>query len=70
VQTSPPNSGYAFWSRVLARCNRLKPRLAPSLRPHDPQLILKRASASRSSGEWSKDDYDLLADGIVVGRIM
>jgi hypothetical protein len=34
------------------------------------QLILKRASASRSSGEWSDGDYDVLADGVVVGRIM
>jgi hypothetical protein len=33
-------------------------------------LILKRASASRPSGEWSDDDYDALADGIVAGRIM
>jgi hypothetical protein len=33
-------------------------------------LILKRASTSRSPGEWSDDDYDVLADGIVVGRIM
>jgi hypothetical protein len=33
-------------------------------------LILKRASASRPSGEWDDDDYDVLADGIVVGRIM
>ena len=33
-------------------------------------LILKRASASRSSGEWSDDDYDVLADGVKVGRIM
>jgi len=32
-------------------------------------LILKRASASRPSGEWSDDDYDVLADGEVVGRI-
>jgi len=32
-------------------------------------LILKRASASRPSGEWNDDDYDLLADGVVVGRI-
>jgi hypothetical protein len=32
-------------------------------------LILKRASVSRPSGEWSEDDYDVLADGIVVGRI-
>jgi hypothetical protein len=32
-------------------------------------LILKRVSASRPSGEWSEDDYDVLADGAVVGRI-
>jgi hypothetical protein len=32
------------------------------------QLILNRASASRPSGEWN-DDYDVLADGVVVGRI-
>jgi hypothetical protein len=32
-------------------------------------LILKRASASRPSGEWSDDDFDVLADGAVVGRI-
>ena len=35
-----------------------------------PSLILKRASDSRSSGEWSNDDFDVLADGAVVGRIM
>jgi hypothetical protein len=33
-------------------------------------LVLKRASASRSSGEWNDDDFDVLADGVVVGRIM
>jgi len=33
-------------------------------------LILKRASASRPSGEWNDDDFDVLADGAVVGRIM
>jgi hypothetical protein len=33
-------------------------------------LNLKRASASRPSGEWHDDDFDVLADGIVVGRIM
>jgi hypothetical protein len=33
------------------------------------ELILKRASASRPSGEWNDDDYDVLADGAVVGRI-
>jgi hypothetical protein len=26
-----------------------------------PSLILKRASASRPSGEWNEDDYDVLA---------
>jgi hypothetical protein len=32
----------------------------------DPQT----RAASRPSGEWSDDDYDVLADGVVVGRIM
>jgi hypothetical protein len=34
------------------------------------QLILRRASASRPSGEWNDDDYGVLADDVVVGRIM
>jgi hypothetical protein len=33
-------------------------------------LILKRAATSRPSGEWNDDDFDVLADGAVVGRIM
>jgi hypothetical protein len=32
-------------------------------------LILKRASASRPLGAWNEDDFDVLADGDVVGRI-
>ena len=32
-------------------------------------LTLKRASASRPSGECNDDDYDVLADSFVVGRI-
>ena len=32
-------------------------------------LILKRACASRPSGEWNDDDFDVLANGEVVGRI-
>jgi hypothetical protein len=40
-------------------------------RPLDKDyLILKRVSASPSSGEWNDDDYDVLAGGVVVGRIM
>ena len=33
-------------------------------------LILKRASASRPGGEWEDDDYDVVTDGVTVGRIM
>jgi hypothetical protein len=32
-------------------------------------LILKRASVSRPSGQWRDDDYDVLENGVVVGRI-
>jgi hypothetical protein len=32
-------------------------------------LILKHASASRPSGEWSDDNYGVLTDGKMVGRI-
>jgi hypothetical protein len=32
-------------------------------------LLLKRASGSRPSGEWNDDDYDVVADDFVVGRI-
>jgi hypothetical protein len=32
-------------------------------------LILKRANTSRLSGQWSDDDYDVLEDGVIVGRI-
>jgi hypothetical protein len=33
-------------------------------------LALKRASTSRPSGEWNDDDFDVVCDGVVVGRIM
>jgi hypothetical protein len=33
-------------------------------------LVLQRASASRPSCEWDDDDYDVLADGVVVGRLL
>ena len=33
-------------------------------------LILRRASAFRPSSEWNDDDYDVLCNGAVVGRIM
>jgi hypothetical protein len=32
------------------------------------QLILERASASRPSGEWSEDDYDVLAEARAASR--
>jgi hypothetical protein len=33
-------------------------------------LILKRASISRPSGQCQDNDFDVLADGKVVGRIL
>ena len=33
-------------------------------------LILRRVSAFRPSGEWNDDDFDVLADGLMVGHIM
>jgi hypothetical protein len=33
------------------------------------RLILKRAKVSRPSGQWRDDDFDLLEDGVIVGRI-
>ena len=30
----------------------------------------RRRDMSRLSDEWSDDDFDVLADGVVVGRIM
>src|SRR4051812_15642248 len=32
-------------------------------------LTLKGAPASRPSGDWSDDDFDVLANGEIVGRI-
>ena len=34
------------------------------------QMILIRATKSRPSGEWNDDDFDVLADGVVVGRML
>jgi hypothetical protein len=39
------------------------------MRAVESPLILKRASASRPSGDWNDDDFDVLADAGVVGRI-
>jgi hypothetical protein len=33
-------------------------------------LILKRGKFSHPSGQWNDEDYDVLADGEVVGRIL
>jgi hypothetical protein len=39
------------------------------MRAVESPLILKRASASRPSGQWNDDDFDVLVDGAVAGRI-
>ena len=41
-----------------------------SVRMEKDYLLLKRAAASRPSGQRSDDDYDVLADGVAVGRIL
>jgi hypothetical protein len=33
-------------------------------------LILKRAKFTRPSGQWKDEDYDVLGDGEVDGRIL
>jgi hypothetical protein len=33
-------------------------------------LILKRGKFSRSSGQWQDEDYDVIDDGKVIGRIL
>jgi hypothetical protein len=33
------------------------------------RLVLKRGKFSRPPGQWKDEDYDVLADGKVVGRI-
>jgi hypothetical protein len=35
-----------------------------------PACVWPISAVSRPSGEWSDDDYDVLSDGVVVGRIM
>ena len=40
-----------------------------SERRGDDSGILKRAKVWRPSGQWGDDDYDVLENGVVVGRI-
>jgi hypothetical protein len=51
-----------FWTSNLRECHFLDERPSQSERRCD-------ASASRPSGEWNDDDFDVLASGQVVGRI-
>jgi hypothetical protein len=36
----------------------------------EKDYLIKRASASRPSGEWNEEDFDVIADGFVVGRTL
>src|SRR5262249_18138310 len=69
---SPPGRGIETF---LARCFLPSVQSQCSARPMGSgaemgQLILKRAALSRSSGRWNDDDFDVLAGGKVVGRIL
>ena len=56
---------------MAARGTRAAVEVAADLVKMDKDyLVLKRASASRLSGGWSDDDFDVLCGGVVVGRIM
>jgi hypothetical protein len=43
--------------------------MAPAARDSS-RFDTRRAKASRRSGEWTDDDYDVLADGALVGRCL
>ena len=64
-KTAPlgPHAGYLRLPLHFVQNGKTPPRRLPT------QLILKRASASRSSGQWDADEYDVLENGITVGRI-
>ena len=52
------------------RCALRAKQLAAGFGMDKDYLTLKRASASRPSGAWNDDDFDVLADATVVDRIM
>lgn len=54
-----------------AGCRRSKhvPRTGRKKQTKLGLLILKRANASRLSGQWSGDDYDVLENRVIIGRI-
>ena len=54
---------------MVGRADRRRARTVTAPGMEKDYLILKRASASRPFGEWNEDDFDVLADGVVVGRI-
>jgi hypothetical protein len=56
-------------SRGEVRCGSGASNWCGSQHSRFSPLILKRASASRPSGEWNDDDFDVLAASAVVGRI-
>jgi hypothetical protein len=44
-------------------------RMANVIMPDVPTLVLRSAKTSRSSCVWIDEDYDVLSEGEVVGRI-
>jgi hypothetical protein len=58
----------SVWSQVRSPGEPLSSTSARMAILRSP-LILKRASASRPSCEWDDDDYDVLENGVVLGRI-
>ena len=52
------------------RIDKASPKINRGVSFCELDSLLHFEKASRLSGEWSDDDYDVLADGVVVGRIM
>jgi hypothetical protein len=59
------NRGHTTESGLVSASSQLRVFGRASL-----DFIGKSASAFRPSGDWNDDDFDVLADGVVVGRIM
>src|SRR5262245_31013333 len=62
--------GFAITKPLCGNGGTCRSRAWRRARPMEKDyLSLKRASASRTSGQWKEDDFEVLADGVVVGRI-
>jgi hypothetical protein len=65
-----PRNAIGSWKPHTAVSRICRSRMGSTVNAPRFQLPLERPSISRPSGEWNDGDYDVLADGVLVGRIM